>query len=298
VPAIPALPPTPMPRMASVPALTSPGEETREPRELGFRIKPKARPVRQLRDLPPWARKVLIGVAVVAFYFGARALNRYRVSFAARDAAIEALIPLLGLEQARVEAGRQHGACFDKGYRASWGKWQDFSFDQGKHAQCVVASVMFDLSRRRQATARVALAAEAARRPPSVATRRPPPPAPPRTPPPTFGRVAVGNAKVLQMARSPQMSGHVSFVAIGNAEALAAVATCSYTVTCDGQPVGLPAGQRALAPCPLKVQGASATGDLAFSMLAPAPAEGDCGLELTLTDGTRPLSATVVVPLS
>src|SRR6185503_19657621 len=86
VPAIPALAPT------------SPSEETREPRELGFRIKPKARPVRRLRDVPPWARKVLVGFAVVAFYFGARALNRYRVSFAARDAAIEALIPLMGLD--------------------------------------------------------------------------------------------------------------------------------------------------------------------------------------------------------
>jgi len=283
--------------MAGVPALTSPSEATREPRELGFRVKPKARPVRRLRDLPPWARKVLVGFAVVAFYFGARALNRFRVSFAARDAAIEALIPLMGLDAARLEAGRQHGPCFDRAYQAPWGKWQDFSFEEGKHVQCVVASVMRDLSRRNQATARAARTAELARHPPPVPTRRPPPP-PPRTPPPTFGRVAVGNVKVLQMARSPQMSGRVSFVAIGNAEALAGVATCSYALTCDGQPVGLPAGQRALAPCTLKVQGASATGALEFSVLVPAPAEGACSMELTLTDGTRPLSATVVVPLS
>jgi hypothetical protein len=99
------------------------------------------------------------------------------------------------------------------------------------------------------------------------------------------------------MARSPQISGRVSFVAIGNAEALASVAMCSYAVTCGGQAVGLPAGQRALAPCPLKIQGSSATGDLEFLVLAPAP-EGDCSMELTLTDGTRPRSSTVAVPLS
>jgi hypothetical protein len=98
------------------------------------------------------------------------------------------------------------------------------------------------------------------------------------------------------MARSPQIGGRVSFVAIGNPEALASVAMCSYAVTCGGQRVGLPVGQAALAPCPLKVQGASATGDLEFSVLAPAP-EGACSIELTLTDGTRPRSSTVVVPL-
>ncbi len=46
----------------------------------------------------------------------------------------------------------------------------------------------------------------------------------------------------------------------------------------------------------MKVQGAAATGELSFLLLAPA--EGECSLELALTDGSRPRSATVVVPLS
>jgi hypothetical protein len=76
-------------------------ESTGQPRELGFRIKPKARPVPRFQDLPPWGQKVVIGLGVVAFYFAARALNRFRVSFTARDVAIEALIPLMGVDAAR-----------------------------------------------------------------------------------------------------------------------------------------------------------------------------------------------------
>jgi hypothetical protein len=272
-------------------------EETGAPRELGFRIKPKARPVRRLRDLPPWARKVLIGLGVVALYFAARGLNRYRVSFAARDVAIEALIPLMGMDAAREQAGRQHGACFAKGYQTGWVKWQDYSFDATKHADCVVRTVMADVARRNLVASRAARAAEEAKRPKVVAavtTPRPPPP--PRTPPPVLGRVAVGNVQVLQLTRSPNISGRLSFVAIGSADALASVVTCSYAVMCDGNAVGLPAGQKAIAPCLLKVQGAAATSELSFLVLAPA--QGACSLELTLTDGARPRSATVAVPLS
>jgi hypothetical protein len=272
-------------------------EETGAPRELGFRIKPKARPVRRLRDLPPWAQRVAIGLGVVLFYFAARGLNRFRVSFAARDVAIEALIPLMGVDAAREQAGRQHGPCFAKGYQTGWAKWQDYSFDEAKHADCVLRAVIADVARRNLLASRAARAAEEARRPPapaSVATPRPPPP--PRTPPPPVSRVAVGNVQVLQLARSPQLSGRLSFVAIGNAEALASATTCSYSVTCDGQAIGLPAGQKAIALCPLKVKGAAAAGELDF--LLAAPAAGACSLELTLTDGARPRSATVVVPLS
>jgi hypothetical protein len=253
--------------------------------------------VRRLRDLPPWARKVVIGLGVVAFYFAARGLNRYRVSFAARDVAIEALIPLMGLDAAREHAGRQHGACFAKGYQTGWVKWQDYSFDEQKHADCVVRTVMADVAQKNLAASRAARAAEEALRPPApvrVATPRPPPP--PRTPAPVLGRVAVGNVRVLRLARAPQISGRLSFVAIGNADALASIVTCSYAVTCDDHVVGLPAGQKAIAPCLLKVQGASASGELEFLVLAPA--EGTCSLDLTLTDGARPRSAPVVVPLS
>ena len=272
-------------------------EERGAPRELGFRIKPKARPVRRVQDLPPWARNVVIGLGVIAFYFAARALNRYRVSFAARDVAIEALIPLMGLDAARDEAGRQHGACFAKAYQTGWVKWQDYSFDQTKHTDCVVRGVMADVARRNLAASRAALAKEEAKRPKvvaAVATPRPPPP--PRTPPPVLGRVAVGNVQVLQLTRSPNITGRLSFVAIGSAAALASISTCSYAVTCDGNAVGLPAGQKGIAPCPLKVQGASATGELSFIVLAPV--QGVCSLELALTDGSRPRGATVVVPLS
>jgi hypothetical protein len=103
-------------------------------------------------------------VGVVALYFAARALNRFRVSFAARDVAIEALIPLMGLNAAREEAGRQHGACFAKSYQTGWVRWQDYSFDQANHADCVVRAVMADVARRNVAASRAALAKETARR--------------------------------------------------------------------------------------------------------------------------------------
>jgi hypothetical protein len=266
-----------------------------EPRELGFRLQPRRRPLRTLRDLPPWARKVLIGLAVVAFYFAARALNRFRVSFGSRDVAIEALIPLMGVEAARQEAGRQHDACFDKAYQTGWGKWQDYSFDEQKHADCVLRGVMADTARRNVAAARAARAREAALRPPApVRTPPPPPPPAPRTPAP-LSRVAVGNVQVSRWSRAPQISGHLRFVAIGSAEALARVAMCSYAVTCEGQAQAV--GQRALAPCVLKIQGAKGEGELDFALLTPAPAEGACTVHLSLTDGTRPRSDIVVVPL-
>jgi hypothetical protein len=233
-------------------------------------------------------------VAVVAFYFAARALNRFRVSFAARDVAIETLIPLMGLEAARQQAGRQHGACFDKAYRTGWVKWQDYSFDATTHAGCVLRGVMTDAARRNLEQSRAARAAEAARRPPAPA-RTPPPPPPPRTPPPSLSRVALGNVQVSRWSRAPQVSGNLRFVAIGSADALASIAMCSYVVTCEGMDQA--PGQRALAPCPLRVQGAKGEGELDFALLIPVPAEGACSVQLSLTDGTRPRSSLVVVPL-
>jgi hypothetical protein len=295
VPAIPTLPPTSLPpRTLAPPPLVR--ESLGEPRELGFRLQPRRRPVRRLQDLPPWAQKVLIGVAVVAFYFAARAFNRFRVSFAARDVAIETLIPLMGVQAARQEAGRQHEVCFDKAYRTGWVKWQDYSFDATQHADCVLRGVMSDAARRNLEQSRAARAAEAARRPPAPARTPPPPPAPaPRTPPPSLSRVALGNVQVSRWSRAPQVSGHLRFVAIGSADALASIAMCSYVVTCEG--MAQAPGQRALAPCPLTVQGAKGEGELDFLLLNPAPAAGACSVHLSLTDGTRPRSSMVVVPL-
>jgi hypothetical protein len=257
--------------------------------------------LRRPQDLPGWAQKVLVAVAVVAFYFGARALNRWRVSFAARDVAIEALIPLMGVQNAREQVDRQHAACFDKAYKTGWGKWQDYSFDEKNHADCVLRRVMADVGRKNMARAR---AVQAAQRPPSVpgATMRPPPvrpvaPPTPRPAPPILGRVGIGNVQVLNFSRTPQLTGHLSFVAIGNADVLASVAMCSYVVTCEGQAQALPGGPRTIAPCLLTVQGAKGEGELQFAVLGPAPVEGACSLDLALTDGTQLRSNSLVVPL-
>jgi hypothetical protein len=158
--------------------------------------------------------------------------------------------------------------------------------------------VAADISRRTMAAVR-------ARPPRSVpgATAARPQPRPvevrtPATPPPILGRVAVGNVKVLRFTRSPQLTGHLSFVVIGSADAVASVGTCSYAVTCAGQAQGLPSGQRAIVACPVKAQGAKGEGEMQFALPGPAPAEGDCTLELLLTDGGRARSDVVVVPLS
>ena len=100
--------------------------------------------------------------------------------------------------------------------------------------------------------------------------------------------------QVSRWNRAPQISGNLRFVAIGSADALASVALCSYVVTCEGQ---AQAAQRALTPCPLNVQGAKGEGELDFALLTPAPAQGACSMHLSLTDGTRPRSSMVVVPL-
>jgi hypothetical protein len=278
-------------------------EDFGEPRDLPARPQGQRR-VRFPQNLPPWVRKALIAIAVVVLYFGARALNRFHVSFAARDAAIEALIPLMGVAQAREEVGRQHAACFEKAYTTKWGKWQDYSFDEKKHADCVLRSVMDDLSQRTMAAARAARAAEAARQPPSLPAATMPQPqaqpvAPPTMPaaPASLGDVAIGTVKVLGFSRTPQLKGRLSFVAIGTADVLNSLAMCSYALTCNDQAQGLPSGQRAIATCPLRVKGAKGEGEMAFNVGDPAPAEGDCSLELALTDGGRLRSNIVVVPL-
>jgi hypothetical protein len=274
-----------------------------------------------------WARRGLVAVGVIAAYFAARAVNRFRLSFAGRDAAIEALIPLMGVAEARKAVDRQHDACFQAHYRTGWVKWQDFSFTTGQHADCVMRRVMDDVSAQRRAAVLAAHKAAPAPRAVSAgagATAPPPTFAPANAPgvvtaplpvsnpgmpvavrppsgpaaQPLVGRVVVGNVRVLAFSRAPQLTVQASFVAIGSPQDMERLTMCSYTVECGGAAQGMPAGHRMVSPCSLRVQGAKAEGDLLFALPGPAPAEGSCSMELALTDGGPPRSNSVSVALA
>lgn len=254
-----------------------------------------------------WVGKVLALVAVVAVYFGSRGCNRYLASREARGAALSALTEVMGPEEARAVVDEHHAACFAEHYKTGWGKRSRSTFDTEKYARCII---------RRAESEIVELKLEAARasrrRPTPASASRPasrPPPRPVGSPGPTQaptpqaqpadgGPVVLGDIRLLGFRREPQLMVRVTFVAVGRTGALQESAHCSYAVECDGQALGVPAGQRMVAGCSLKVDGAKGEGLLHFLLAERGPSEGACRLDLALSDGARLRSNQVVVPLT
>jgi hypothetical protein len=257
---------------------------------------------------PAWVGKVLTVLAVVAVYFGSRGCNRYVASREAREAALEALTEAMGPEEARAIVEAHHAACFDEHYKTGWGRRSKSSFDGEKYASCMVRRAESQVTELKLA------AAKATRRraaPTPRATSRPvpvsiPPPTP--TPDPAvsmlvgatedYGQVVVGDARLLDFQRAPQLTVRLSFTAVGRTEALRRYGLCSHVVRCEGRAFDSSPGQRMVLPCPLQVAGAKGTGEIHFALADPAPAEGACSIELALTDGHQVRSNTIEMPLT
>lgn len=251
-----------------------------------------------LAKLPPpepghswsWAPKVLGVLALVGLYFGSRMLNRYNASKEARGAAVSALGKVMGPAQARDAVGLHHDECFDQYYKTGWGRRQSSSFETEKYARCVLDKLTADLEK--DSAARRAAAASAARPAPRqqpVAVAPTPTPAPVERP--NWGQVTLGDVKVAEFKREPQLTFRLEFVALGNR--LTREAYCSFLLTCQGQAARAPL----VVGCPLQVEGVKATGKLEYAQAGPAPAQADCRVELQLSDGSTTRSNRVDVPL-
>lgn len=246
-----------------------------------------------------WVGKVLSFVAIVAVYLGTRGCNRFLASREARGAAVGALSKVMEPAEASAIVERHHAACFDEFYKTGWGRRDKSSFDTAKYASCMVRRAESESdSRVASATAPRRLVPGAVPAPasdPTLATATTTPVL--GTGSAAFGRVFIGDVKILAFDRQPQLSVRVSFMAVGGAEALRRSALCSYSIECGGQAQGSPAGQHVAVSCPLTIDGAKGLGELHVALASPAPPEGACRLDLSLTDGTQVLSNAVVVPL-
>lgn len=249
-----------------------------------------------LAKLPPaesgrdwsWVPKVLGVLALVGLYFGSRMLNRYNASKEARGAAVAALAKVMGPAQAKDAVGRHHDQCFDQYYKTGWGRRQSSSFETEKYARCVLDKLTADLEKDGSARAAAAHAARPAR-PQPVATMATP--TPPPVDRPHWGKVSLGDVKVVEFKREPQLTFKVDFVALGSN--LTREAYCSFLVNCQEQAGRAPI----VVGCPLQVEGVKGTGTLHYAQAGPAPAPGTCQLELQLSDGSTTRSNTVNVAL-
>jgi len=231
-----------------------------------------------------WVPKVLGVLALVGLYFGSRTFNKYNASRQARAAAVEALGKVVGAKIAGDAVGKHHEACFEQYYKTGWGRRQSSKFDGEKYARCIldksVGQIQSDASAARVAEAREAQERRAAERQ-QVAAAPVSAPAPTSSPTqrPEWGQVSLGDVKVAEWKREPQLRLKVGFVALGNN--LTRDAQCAYSVHCETRPVRPPL----VTPCPLQVQGVKGTGMLEYVEPGPAPANVACSLELQLSDG-------------
>jgi hypothetical protein len=231
-----------------------------------------------------WLPKVLGVLALVGLYFGSRMFNKYSASKEARGAAEQALARVVDAKVAKDAVGKHHEVCFEQYYKTGWGRRQSSKFETEKYARCIldksVGQIQNDVSAARVAAAREAQERRAAQRQ-QVAAAAVSAPAPTSSPTqrPEWGQVSLGDVKVAEWKREPQLRLKVGFVALGNN--LTREAHCAFTVHCETRPVRPPL----VTACPLQVQGVKGVGTLEYVEPGPAPAGVACSLELQLSDG-------------
>jgi hypothetical protein len=249
----------------------------------------KAPPIEPEKQDWSWVPKALGVLLVVGLYFGSRQWGRYSASKEAKNAAIQALSKVGDAASVRELVERHHEGCFDQHYKTDWRPRRARStFDAEKYAECVLKRIVDDTGSLSRAAAREAPRAASRPQPAAAlppATTVPTPPPQPRS---ALGRVTLGDLKVVEFRREPQMVMNVRFVALGNE--VVRDAFCSFRIDCAG-------GQEHLVSCPLDVAGIKGSGSLQYAAAGPAPAQAACRLELTLSDGRSPKSNTASVAL-
>jgi len=219
----------------------------------------------------PEAGETLGVLALVGLYFGSRMLNRHNASKEARGAAVQGLSQVLDKQQAS-DMVRRH-----QYYKTGWGRRQSSSFETQKYAKCVIDKVTADLERE------------------STALRRATAPTPPPTPEAAlrgeWGQATLGDVKVTEWQRAPQLKVGAEFLVLG--AKLTQRASRVFQVNCEEQPPG----KTVVVGCALQVDGPKATGTVRYSYDVPGPPKASCNLSLQLSDGYSTRTNTVVVPL-
>lgn len=232
--------------------------------------------------------KVVGLLVVIALYFGSRLLNRYNVSKDARRTAVQALGQVLDKEHAEDMVRRHHDACFDQFYTTGWGRRQSARFETEKYAKCVIDRVMASLDKEGAALRHAAAPTPRPARETSAPVATPMPEAPLRG---EWGQATLGDVKVTEFKRSPQLTFAVEFVALG--PKLTQRGQCVFQVNCDGQPPG----RTVVVGCPLQVDGPKGVGRVRYSYDVAGPPTASCTLSLQLSDGYSTRSNEVAVPL-
>jgi hypothetical protein len=103
----------------------------------------------------------------------------------------------------------------------------------------------------------------------------------------------LGEVKVSDLQREPQLTARVTFLAIGSSSALQSRLLCAYAVRCGE---AFDSGERT-ETC-LTLGEMRAIGTLNVALPGPAPAGGACTVDVWLSDGESVRSNRVTVPLS
>lgn len=254
----------------------------------------------------PWRLRTAAGVfLVVVSFFSARSCRLAGPEEEARLAAMDMLGARMNRRPALEAFDKYHPSCFAEHCHDAWQPWRKPDFDRASYVQCMTNRVRVEagfaplpIPTRRPRPVSSEARLSTTPRPPAVETVVPTEgPAETPTEAPTEGRLFIGEAKGVSFRRQPQLSAHVRFMALGTA-ALLPRAMCSYTIVCGGEVQGVAEGQRVIVPCvTVDADGLRASGSLEVTLVAPAPPQAACHMDLALSDGEHLRSDSVVVPL-
>ena len=114
---------------------------------------------------------------------------------------------------------------------------------------------------------------------------------------PIFGQFILGDVKIVEFTRAPQLTVLLRFTATGDPETFKLPALCSFTLECQGV-VQSAANQRTVVGCPLeKVDDRTMQGELYVALPNAVPPDAACSIDLKLADRARFRSDSTVIPL-
>ena len=234
--------------------------------------------------MPLWASLFMLSVALLAMWVGSRVWSHKRGERETREAALQAIGMLVGPQQAVAAVDLDHRQCFDVSYKTGFAVT---TFHADAYAKCVQRKVLADLAQRRPA--------------PTPPPRPAPAPAVQPTSAPRMssipGHFIIGDVKVREFTRGPQLTALIAFSATGDPETFKLPALCSFIVECQGKVQGAQ-NMRTVVGCPLeKVEEWKMEGELYVTLPTAAPADAACSIDLKLADRARFRSDAIVIPL-